>query len=26
LVTDRLEKRCRTGLIKGALHWAARHS
>ena len=26
LVTDRLEKRCRTGLIKGALNWAARHS
>ena len=25
LVTDRLEKRCRTGLIKGALHWVARH-
>ena len=25
LVTDRLEKRCRTGLIKGALNWVARH-
>ena len=25
LVTDRLEKRCRTGLIKGALNWIARH-
>ena len=25
LVMDRLEKRCRTGLIKGALHWVARH-
>lgn len=25
LVTRRLEKRCRTGLIKGALHWVARH-
>ena len=25
LVTDRLEKRCRTGLIKGALQWVARH-
>ena len=25
LVTDRLEKRCRTGLIKGALDWVARH-
>jgi len=24
-VTDRLEKRCRTGLIKGALNWVARH-
>lgn len=24
LVTDRLEKRCRNGLIKGALHWVAR--
>ena len=26
LVADRLEKRCRTGLIKGALNWVARHS
>ena len=25
LVTDRLEKRCRTALIKGALNWIARH-
>ena len=25
LVTDRLEKRCRTGLIKGALNWLARN-
>ena len=25
LVTDRLEKRCRTGLRKGALNWIARH-
>ena len=25
LVTDRLEKRCRTGLMKGALNWVARH-
>ena len=25
LVTDRLEKRCRTGLINGALQWVARH-
>ena len=25
LVTDRLEKRCRTGLIKGVLDWVARH-
>ena len=25
LVTDRLEKRCRTGLLKGALNWVARH-
>ena len=25
LVTDRLEKRCRNGLIKGALNWVARH-
>ena len=25
LVTDRLEKRCRTGLIKGALNWVAHH-
>ena len=25
LVTDRLEKRCRTGLMKGALDWLARH-
>ncbi len=25
LVTDRLEKRCRTGLIRGALNWVARH-
>ena len=25
LVTNRLEKRCRTGLIKGALRWVARH-
>ena len=25
LVTDRLEKRCRNGLIKGALRWVARH-
>ena len=26
LVTDRLEKRCRTGLRKGALKWVARYS
>ena len=26
LVTDRLEKRCRTGLMKGALDWVASHS
>ena len=25
LVTDRLEKRCRTGLRKGALDWVASH-
>ena len=25
LVTDRLEKRCRNGLSKGALDWVARH-
>ena len=25
LVTDRLEKRCRTGLMKGAANWVARH-
>ena len=25
LVTDRLEKRCRTGLLKSALQWVARH-
>ena len=25
LVTDRLEKRCRKGLMKGALDWVARH-
>lgn len=25
LVTDRLEKRCRTGLMKGALNWVAGH-
>ena len=25
LVTDRLEKRCRTGLLKGAQDWVARH-
>ena len=25
LVTDRLDKRCRNGLINGALHWVARH-
>ena len=25
LVTDRLEKRCRTGLMKGALNWVARN-
>ena len=25
LVTERLEKRCRTGLRKGALLWVARH-
>lgn len=25
LVTERLEKRCRTGLTKGALDWVARH-
>ena len=26
LVTDRLEKRCRAGLMKEALNWIARHS
>ena len=26
LVTDRLEKRCRTGLLKSALQWVVRHS
>ena len=26
LVTNRLEKRCRTGLMKGALDWVASHS